>query len=95
MFDYSIERDDDEENEQEGNSNLQRGDTFKKLNFGKVIRENYFDFYNHVKDFGYGMLLLPIIVKQLLGEYFINIDSATGEQDYHATQNKSTSDVPG
>ena len=63
MFDYSIERDDDEGNDQEGNGNLLRGDTFKKLNFRKVIREKYVDLYNHVKDFGYGMLLLPIIVK--------------------------------
>jgi hypothetical protein len=44
------------------------------LSFDNVINKNYDVFYNHIKEFGYGMIVFPSIVKQLKGNYFINTE---------------------
>ena len=41
------------------------------LTFEKEIAKYYKQFLDHVKDFGFGMIVLPSLVKQFKGAYFI------------------------
>lgn len=43
----------------------------EELTFEKEIAKYYKQFFDHVKDFGFGMIVLPSLVKQLKGAYFI------------------------
>ena len=44
---------------------------YEDLNFDKLITNRYDSLYKHIKEFGYGMLIFPSVVKQLNGHYFI------------------------
>ena len=57
----------------------------KDLTFENAIDEKYSKFFQHVKEFGYGMLVFPSVVKQLKGNYFIqdNVDEPIqGSEDH-------------
>jgi len=45
-------------------------DENEDLSFDKQIRKNYPEFMKHIKEFGYGMIAFPSVVKQLKGTYF-------------------------
>mmetsp|Transcript_35580 Transcript_35580/g.54389 ORF Transcript_35580/g.54389 Transcript_35580/m.54389 type:complete len:110 (+) Transcript_35580:2262-2591(+) len=43
----------------------------EELSFEKEILSNYNKYFDLIKNFGYGILILPSIIKQLEGSYFI------------------------
>ena len=48
---------------------------YEDLTFDKLINKRYDGLYKHIKEFGYGMLIFPSVVKQLGGHYFIQKDN--------------------
>jgi hypothetical protein len=62
------EQGEDEENQEE-------------LSFDKQINDHYSDFLQHIKDFGYGMIAFPSVVKQLKGNYFFTTGIVEEEKD--------------
>ena len=53
---------------------------YEDLTFDKLITKRYDGLYKHIKEFGYGMLIFPSVVKQLGGHYFIQKDNISIDQ---------------
>jgi hypothetical protein len=47
--------------------------------FDKQIDDKYGEFVNHIRDFGFAMVVMPSVVKQLKGSYFLETGNFTDE----------------
>jgi len=43
----------------------------EELSFERLLLDNYSQFFTLIKDFGFGIIIFPSVVKKLKGSYFI------------------------
>lgn len=53
----------------------------KDISFERAIGKMYPKFYQHVKQFGYGMIVFPKLVRELKGNYFLVRNVIIDESD--------------